>query len=191
MPHYPFWDVVQGDALAVLADADYVAGFDVIHASPVCKGYSSLRHLSDREHPLQIEDVRAALAATGKPYVIENVEGAPLLEPVTLCGSMFGLGFGGSVLKRHRLFESNLSLSAPGPCACKGRPAVGVYGTGGAWTRIAPGGGGVKVSGQDAAAALGVDWTAYQPVLAQMVPPAYTEHLGRQLLTAIGKEMVA
>jgi hypothetical protein len=59
---------------------------------------------------------------------------------------------------------------------------VGVYGTGGGWTRTAPGGGGVKVSGAAAADALGVDWTEHQASLAQMVPPAFAEHIGRQIL---------
>jgi DNA (cytosine-5)-methyltransferase 1 len=190
MPHYPFCDVMQGDALAVLSDTEFVSGFDVVHASPVCKGYSSLRHLSDRKHPLQVEEVRDALAGTGKPYVIENVVGAPLLDPTLLCGTMFGLGFAGAILKRHRLFESDLPISAPRRCDCNGRPAVGVYGTGGAWKRTAPGGGGVKVSGADAAAALGVDWTTHQPVLAQMVPPAYTEHIGGQILAQVNRGAV-
>ena len=70
------------------------------------------------------------------------------------------------------------------PGASAGRQAVGVYGTGGAWTRTAPGGGGVKVSGDDAAKALGIWWTSYQPVLAQAIPPAFTQHLGEQLLAA-------
>jgi DNA (cytosine-5)-methyltransferase 1 len=97
---------------------------------------------------------------------------------------MFGLGLDGRILKRHRLFESNVGLTAL-PDACHGKPAVGVYGTGGAWTRTAPGGGGVKASGADAARAMGIDWTDYQPVLAQAIPPAYTEFIGAQLLERI------
>ena len=181
-PHYPaFMEVHQDDALLVLADLDYVAMFDAVHLSPPCKRYTSLAALSDREYPDLIGVSRDLVRATGKPYVIENVVGAPLLDPIILCGSMFGLGFGCSILKRHRLFESNVPLTAP-PDDCKGKPVVGVYGTGGAWTRTAPGGGGVKVSGADAAHALGIDWTTYQPVLSQAIPPAYTEHIGRQLM---------
>lgn len=181
MGHHPFFDVIQDDALVVLRDRRFVAQFDAIHASPPCQHYTSLRTLSDRAHPDLVGVVRELLRATGKPYVIENVVGAPLIDPIILCGSMFGLGFGDAILKRHRLFESNVPLTAPVD-ACKGRPVVGVYGTGGAWKRTAPGGGGVKVSGPDAAVALGIDWTTYQPVLAQAIPPAYAEHVGRQLM---------
>lgn len=184
MGHYPLLDLIQDDALAVLADGDFIAGFDAIHASPPCQHYTSLRTLSDRKHPDLVGIVRDLIRATGKPYVIENVVGAPLADPIILCGSMFGLGHGGAILKRHRLFESNVPLAVPVD-ACKGKPVVGVYGTGGAWTRVAPGGGGVKVSGADAARALGVDWTTYQPVLAQAIPPAYTEYIGRQLLAHV------
>lgn len=184
--HYPFMDLIQDDALAVLRDSSFLATFDAVHASPPCPRYSSLTHVSgNREsHPDLVAPVRELLIASGKPYVIENVIGAPLLDPVVLCGSMFDLGLNGRILKRHRLFESNVAIEVP-PDACQGKPAVGVYGTGGAWTRIAPGGGGVKASGADAAKALGIDWTEYQPVLAQAIPPAYTEWIGRQLIEQI------
>lgn len=187
MPHYPYSDVIQGDAMLYLADRDFLSEFDVVHASPPCQAYSALRtRHRGREYADLVAPVRRALQRWGGPYVIENVEGAPLLNPTVLCGSMFGLGFGESVLKRHRLFETNFPVAAaPGPDACRGRSVVGVYGTGGAWTRTAPGGGGVKVSGADAAAALGVDWTYHQPVLAQMIPPAYTEHIGKSAIGAL------
>lgn len=190
MGRYPLPDLIQDDALAVLADLDFIAGFDAIHASPPCQHYTSLRALSDRQHPDLVGVVRDMLRETGKPYVIENVVGAPLVDPIILCGSMFGLGHGDAILKRHRLFESNVPLTAPTD-ECKGRPVVGVYGTGGAWTRIAPGGGGVKVSGPDAAQALGIDWTDYQPVLAQAIPPAYTEYIGRQLVRHLAAGVAA
>ncbi len=189
MPAYPFWSIEQADWRAVLADRAFVRSFDLVHASPVCKGYTPLRALSSAVHPLEIPEVRDELERTGLPYVIENVVGAraDMVDPVLLCGSMFGLGLEGAVLRRHRLFESNVPLSAPGPCSCgDGRPVVGVYGTGGGWTRTAPGGGGTKVSGPAAAAAMGVDWTVDQDVLSQMVPPAYAEHVGRQVLEALG-----
>jgi DNA (cytosine-5)-methyltransferase 1 len=188
-PQYPFMELWQGDALAVLADEDYVRDFDAVHASPPCQLYSALhtrggcppercRHLD------LVPPVRRRLQELGLPWVIENVVGAPLRDPITLCGSMFGLGFGDAVLRRHRLFETSFAATAPAD-ACRGRSVVGVYGTGGAWTRTAPGGGGVKVSGADAAHALGITWTNHQPVLAQAIPPAYTEHLGQQLLTQV------
>jgi DNA (cytosine-5)-methyltransferase 1 len=178
---YPFWSIEQSDALAVLADVEFCRSFDLIHASPPCHDWSSLATRTGKDGTgWLLPATREALQAIGRPYVIENVVGAPLVDPVLLCGSMFGLGLDGRVVKRHRLFESNMPLTGLAD-GCSGRPVVGVYGTGGAWTRTAPGGGGVKVSGRPAAEALGVDWTEHQPVLAQMVPPAYTEFIGNQL----------
>jgi DNA (cytosine-5)-methyltransferase 1 len=186
-PRNPFLELHQADALDVLDDVEYCRGFDLIHASPPCQRYGPLHAQTCRgvcTHPDLVGRVLESLERIGRPWVVENVEGARsrMRDPLTLCGSMFGLGHGGRVLRRHRLFESSHPLTAPGPDACAGRPVVGVYGSGGGWTRTAPGGGGVKVSGPDAAAALGIDWTTHQATLAEMIPPAYTEHLGRQLV---------
>lgn len=188
MYQYPLDDIIQDDAFAVLADREFIGSFDAIHASPVCKRWTVANrvHGSAGRHPDQIAPLRQLLQGVGLPYVIENVVGSPLRPDLVLCGSMFGLGFGGRILKRHRLFESNVSLD-PLPDECRGRPAVGVYGTGGGWTRVAHGGGGVKVSGRDAADALGIDWTTDQRVLSQAIPPAYTEFIGGQLLDHLAR----
>lgn len=183
--HNPCWDVIQGDAMLYLQDHEFLSVFDAVHASPPCQQYSALRNRTGRDYADLVGPVRDLLVAWGGPYVIENVVGAPLVDPMILCGSMFGLGFEGAVLRRHRLFESNVPLVAPGPDACHGRDVVGVYGTGGGWTRQAPGGGGVKISGRDAARAMGIGWTRHQPSLAQAIPPDYTEHIGRQLIEAL------
>lgn len=99
---------------------------------------------------------------------------------VTLCGSSFGLR-----VRRHRLFASSVPIVGS-TCDHEGQgQPVGVYGNGGTWARTAPGGGGIKVSGAEAADALGIDWTADQRVLSQAIPPAYTEWLGRQILEVL------
>lgn len=187
---YPFLDLVQDDALAVLADRAYLAKFDLIHASPPCQRYSITGARWDRResHPDLLEPVRELLRGSGIPYVIENVVGAPLIDPVLLCGSMFGLGVYGTTLRRHRLFESSLPLEPPPPDACSGRQIIGVYGNGGAWQRTAPGGAGMKVSGREAGRALGIGWTDHQPSLAQAIPPAYTEWIGAQLLAQLVRQ---
>jgi DNA (cytosine-5)-methyltransferase 1 len=193
-PHSPLFDVIQGDAFVLLRDRDFMAQFDAVHASPICKSHTPLAKLwPDRDWPDQITPIRPLLEATGLPYVIENVEGAReyLVDPLMLCGSMFGLGLDGAILKRHRLFELNWDAPEPPADECRGRATVGVYGTGGAWTRIAPGGGGVKVSGAEAARALGIDWTANQAGLSQAIPPAYTEWIGRQLIDHLGRRSAA
>lgn len=138
-PRYPFFEVHQQDAMAVLSDVDYCRQFDVIHASPPCQLYSVAtlrRGRTYNRYPDLVGPVRAALRGIGRPYVIENVPGAPMVDPVTLCGSMFGLGTTDAELRRHRLFESDQLLYAPGPHRCGRRPAVTVAGhAGGSSTR--------------------------------------------------------
>ena len=87
-PRYPF-EFVQGDALEYVAEHGHK--FDVIHASPPCQAFSRTKTLHTNEHPDLIEPTRAALRATGKPYVIENVVGAPLLDPIKLDGRHFAM----------------------------------------------------------------------------------------------------
>jgi DNA (cytosine-5)-methyltransferase 1 len=116
----------------------------------------------------------ARLVASGLPYVIENVPGAPLRAPLTLCGSTFGLA-----VRRHRCFESNLVLLGNGPCrhAEQGRP-VGVYHT---LADEIPGGGRTARTLEEGQEAMGIDWMPWAP-LKEAIPPAYTEWIGRQLL---------
>lgn len=104
-PEYPF-TFVLADALTFPLD-----GFDVVHAGPPCKRWTVARRVAEARfatlfdpHPDLLVPIRARLAAAGVPYVIENVPGTPLLEPVVYCGSSFGLG-----VRRHRLFESNVT----------------------------------------------------------------------------------
>ncbi|MGH9692462.1 MAG: DNA cytosine methyltransferase [Candidatus Acidiferrales bacterium] len=87
-PNYPF-PFIRADALKL--DAKFLASFDALHASPPCQSYSDLakRNGNGHEWPRLIEPVRKMLIKTGLPYVIENVDGAPLLDPVVLCGTMF------------------------------------------------------------------------------------------------------
>src|SRR5512139_314282 len=114
-PNYPF-EFVQADALWALQQLqvgsllDYhLSDFDAIHASPPCQRYSTAtkRNGTELEHPDLIGPTRELLQATGLPYVIENVVGAPLRDSILLCGSWFALGADGYRLKRHRLFETS------------------------------------------------------------------------------------
>jgi len=186
-PNYPF-PFVQADALDALRSLIDGCGplggftFDAIHASPPCQLYSQATNMHDKtQYPDLVGPTRELLEATGLPYIIENVPGAPLLDPFTLCGSMFGLA-----VRRHRLFETNFAVSVPS-CDHKGQgPVVGVYGNGGAWDSTnRPGGGGRKVVGAEAAAAMGITHTTTQTLLSQAIPPAYTRHIGLQLAQSI------
>ena len=182
-PDYPF-EFHRTNALTYLLD-----GFDVIAASPPCKRYTPLRHTARTPgmfdaHPELLAPTRERLLATGLPFVIENVVGAPLINPVQYCGSSFGL-----MVRRHRQYESNIPLSPPA-CNHASQPVVlGVYGAGGSDSGRAKrgGGGGVKVSGKEAADALGSSWTMNQSRLSQAIPPAYTEHIGRQLIAHLAE----
>jgi DNA (cytosine-5)-methyltransferase 1 len=181
MARYPY-TFHLGDALEyIAAHADEYDGF---HVSPPCPAYSTLRTMTTREHPRLVEAFREVLEATGKPYVIENVPGAPLRNPVTLCGSSFGLGAGGRQLRRHRDFECNFPVMAM-PCQHRGQP-VGVYGTGGGGQMTR----GYKATPAEAREAIGMPWGSRAGV-AQAIPPAYTEHLGAYMLAELAARAAA
>jgi DNA (cytosine-5)-methyltransferase 1 len=200
-PHYPFpfW---QGDALQILSSVRR-GDVDAIHASPPCQAFSALRNMKNakEDHIDLLTPVRPLLARTGVPFVIENVPGAPMRRDFVLCGTMFGLGAADAQLRRHRWFEVSFrpSTLVP-PCSHTRTKGVEVYGHGtpGRVYRKArtvlvngnPGG----TSSRDAlrfhtqeerCEAMGIDWMN-RAELAQAIPPAYTEFLGRQLLRHIG-----
>ena len=121
-PNYPF-EFYQADALGFDFDPGW---FHAVHASPPCQAYSSLRGFTTTEYPQLIEYVRELLIQTGLPYVIENVVGAPLINPIRLCGSSFGLK-----VWRHRLFETSFQIPLLPPCSHSEHPKpLDVTGTG-------------------------------------------------------------
>ena len=185
-PSYPF-SLVRGEARTVDRWLSVLGPFDAIHASPPCQGYGAATYtLVTRRAPRLIEELRPALEATGLPFVIENVEGAPLREPTLLCGSMFWLE-----VKRHRLFETSFPL--PELACAHDRwqnryptnarrvtkpqlsPVVHVYGTGG--------GAGKRLDLWRWA--MGVPWMRTKAEVAEAIPPAYTEWIGAQLRTRL------
>lgn len=190
-PRYPF-EFHQADALTYPLE-----GFDAIHASPPCQRYSVSRHTHSHVHPDLVAPTRARLLASGLPYVIENVIGAPLRAPIMLCGTMFDMtiedGDGTPLfLARHRLFESNVWLTIPLGCRCldfkdRGYRVGGVY-NGGAKSIVRADrvGAGYTPKPTVAAKLMQIDWMTYAG-LTQAIPPAYTEWVGTQLLTALEK----
>ena len=186
-PRYPF-EFHQADALEYLAE--HWQGFDAIHASPPCQAYSITANAHTVEHPDMVEPTRDALDATGLPWVMENVEGAPLVAPLLLCGTEFGLRAPDVdgvplALKRHRLFESNVWLMGAGGCAHDGTQIAGSY-TGSRHRkpehRDNPDRRGGYVPAKPVRDQLmGIDWmNEYE--LAQAIPPVYTEFIGAQLI---------
>jgi DNA (cytosine-5)-methyltransferase 1 len=176
-PRYPF-KFIQADALSVdLYD------FDFIWASPPCQRYTSmLSHgLTDRfAHPDLVLPTRLMLMEHKRPYVIENVQGAPLLNSVMLCGEMFNLR-----VTRHRYFESNLSLLAPPHPKHKG---IGhrKQGDGGYYFRVY----GHETGKREWGMAMGIDWMR-SPELTQAVPPAYSEYFGHQVINYLDRMRLA
>lgn len=177
---YPF-EFIQADALEVMQDLDFLRSFDVLAGSPPCQTHSITQHLRNAQGKSTdkvdlIPETRAAFIESGLPYVIENVPGAPLKDALVLCGSSFGLK-----VRRHRLFESTIPLTGL-PCDHKGqgRP-VGIYGS---MRDNIPKGGRTAHSIEEAREAMGIDWMLWGD-LVEAIPPAYTEHIGRQLLEAL------
>lgn len=194
---YPF-DSIKADVFDVLDSFD-LSQFDAIHASPPCQRYSITNAARGHDYPDLIGPTREALQATGLPYVIENVKGAPLHDPIELCGCMFDLKAvdddGITLhLQRTRLFESNVDLSAPRPHDHTDHEWVGgCYG--GARrdkyeAKYVRKGGYVPPNKAVVEAYMGIDWMTWKG-LHQAIPPAFTQHLGGQLLDAIETQEVA
>jgi len=193
--NYPF-EFIQGDALDYLRE--HGAEFDAIHASPPCQAYTSLQRMPNtrKDHPQLVDATREALEATGLPWVIENVPGAPLIEPAVLCGTMFGLGDDELELRRHRLFETNWEMGLTPQCCHTKKRSCAVYGNhGGRHRRVAQitgDSGGTstrdkwtpRVSAAQGRAVMGIEWMTWAE-LAQAIPPAFTEFIGRRLMVEL------
>jgi DNA (cytosine-5)-methyltransferase 1 len=156
---------VQADALEYVAQ--HGREFDAIHASPPCQAFTTARVIYGREHPDLLTPTRKMLEETGKPWVIENVPQAPMRADLVLCGSMFGQ----PRLKRHRWFELSWPFFALVPACQHARKLVSVFGHGG---HVYPG-------VADWREVMGIDWMT-RDELAQAIPPAYTEYIGRRIL---------
>lgn len=194
-PRYPFW-FKHGDAFSALRklclghmiEFDHPDGrtrrlgwydFDAIHASPPCQAHTMAQKIQGNDHPDLIDPTRELLLEFSKPFVIENVPGAPLRDPVELCGAMFGLE-----TYRHRLFETNWELTVPdhpehvARTTKMGRPPkLGEF---------------MHIVGNFSGAArarevMGMPW-ASRDGLREAIPPAYTEFIGRQLLEHVRAE---
>jgi DNA (cytosine-5)-methyltransferase 1 len=189
-PHeYPPGRFYCDDALKVLEEvaiSGTVDGIliDAVHLSPPCQRWAT--GTADPEaHPDFITPARPLLERWGGPYVIENVPGAPLVDPVMLCGSSFHWDGQSLGVRRHRHFETNFPLERRPNCqhAAQGTP-VGVYGDH-PDTReyFRPDGSrrGAKATSLEAGQrAMGIDWMVWED-LKEAIPPAYTKWIGWQL----------
>ena len=201
-PRYAGDRFIQGDALAYVAQYGWM--YDAIHASPPCQAHSHITPDKSKHLDL-IPQTRFWLETLGLPFVIENVGGArkALRNPMMLCGADFGLK-----VYRHRFFESNVLLLAPHHVPHDDntpRAGHGVSEKG--FISITSGGkdltvkhnpkrrsgtygvsskGFVSIAGHFSGInycrfAMGIEWMTGRE-LAQAIPPAYTEYVGRQLM---------
>jgi DNA (cytosine-5)-methyltransferase 1 len=179
-PHYPL-PFVKADALKL--DPEFIASFDAVHASPPCQSYSDLakRNKNADEWPRLIEPVRNMLIRSALPYVIENVDGAPLINPVVLCGTMFPE----LRVLRHRLFEANFIILTPPHTK---HPKVHTFdrrkshfGKTDEWRDFVQVTGGGNCTLAAARDAMGIEWMTKSEIN-ESIPPAYTRFIGRQLL---------
>lgn len=177
-PNYPF-EFHQADAMTF-----DLSGYDLVWASPPCQRYSiGTQRWNPGGWPDLVAPVREMLKASGLPYIIENVPGAPLENPVRLCGVMFDLR-----VVRHRLFESNNLILQP--THNKHRPPIKRPGmTHKSWYQTVAGHGGNSNSYrlEDWQAAMGIDWMN-KAELVESIPPAYSEFIGKQMLEAMELE---
>lgn len=183
-PRYPF-QFIQADVMSL--DEGFLSGFHGIHASPPCQKHSDLakRNRNADAWPCHIEEVRKLLTIISRPFVIENVEGAPLIGPTMLCGTMFT----GLRVIRHRLFETNWPLTSP----IHGKHELvytmdkrkSHYGKLDQWKSPVQVTGGGNCSKAAAADAMGIDWMT-KDELNEAIPPIYTQHIGEQMMRYLG-----
>lgn len=183
-PRYPF-TFIQADALKPPVD---LADFDFIWASPPCQAHTALKTMHNAlEHRDLIPPTRALLQASGKPWAMENVPGAPLLNAIVLCGTMFDLGCDAAELRRHRLFETSFPVLAP-TCRHSRKPVIGIYG-GHQRNRKRSAGKNREArdfTAEDGRRAMGIDWMTLNE-LSQAIPPAYSEFIAKNMGGALDK----
>ncbi|MCB1466614.1 MAG: DNA cytosine methyltransferase [Rhizobiaceae bacterium] len=180
--HYP-GAFIQVDVLKL--PVMFLQMFDLVWASPPCQAHTQLKSLPGaKKHLDLIPQTRALLQKAGVPYIIENVEGAPLIDPVTLCGTMFGLGIPEAELHRHRIFETSFPVLTP-ECDHGLKPSViGIYG-GHVRNRQRREGssnrGVADFTPDQGRQAMGTPWMNLKE-MSQAIPPAYSQFLARQWL---------
>lgn len=179
---YPYDDFVQADALKLFDDPPaWVLKAHAHAGSPPCQAHTRARTIrGNADHPDLIPATRAAFRRFGRPYVIENVEGAPLIDPVLLCGSMFP---GLLRVYRHRLFECSPGVHVEElihPEHGEKLARMGRAPRPGQFMTVVGNFSGVQAARE----AMGISWMT-RDELREAIPPAFTEHIGRYLARAV------
>lgn len=179
-PNYPGHMFYRMDAIDFLTRMD-VSEFDLIHASPPCQRWAGgfVKHRD--KHPDYIAATRSGLRHSGRPYVIENVPRAPLVDPVMICGGALGCMTDELQLHRHRNFEASWPFFGAS-CMRPRRLTVSVVGNG------TPSGNRKTIGRNPSIAekreAMGIDWMTRKE-LSEAIPPAYTKFIGEQFLAQV------
>jgi DNA (cytosine-5)-methyltransferase 1 len=172
-PRYPY-RFIRADALDYARH--HAAEYDAVHASPPCQAHSNAQRIRNRAHPELIAPLRDILVGLGIPYIIENVVGAPLIDPVELCGSMFALR-----TYRHRIFESSITLTAPvHPPHQRRQTKMGRALRDGDWYHAVGNFSNVGYVRRD----MQVPWMNRDGIR-ESIPPAYARHVGHQLMESL------
>lgn len=171
-PTYPF-RFIHEDALKVP-----LKGFDFVWASPPCQEFSVTKKITGKSYPNLIPGIRKRLKRSGLPFVIENVIGAPLLSPVMLCGTMFGLK-----VIRHRNFEANFEIPQQECGRHGGTNSHRGYSTGAEFVCVA----GHNYRRVEGEVAMGIHWMKTREELSQAIPPAYSEFIGRLAMKIVNR----
>lgn len=173
-PHYPY-EFHLGDAIEFIYK--YGSEFFIVYGGPPCQRYSSITRTAgtSSNHPDLIAPTRKAMQSTGRPYIIENVPGAPLINPIMLCGTMFGI-----LEIRHRYFECNPAINVSPPPCNHHRPVV-KHGRPPDRTKHFHGITGHFSDVEWAREIRGTPWMN-QEELAEAIPPHYTKWLGKHIL---------
>jgi DNA (cytosine-5)-methyltransferase 1 len=213
-PNYPF-EFHQADATAMCQDvlngcwhelsfnsalpgrlAACLGHFDAIHASPPCQAYSALRAMPNAEDAPRTHRADPCPAQALGPAVRhrERRVGAPMENAVTICGAALGLGTADHDLARHRLFECSFPVMVS-PCAHGTRKVLGIYGDHAKDSRRPRRTGEGQFTRPDSlrlgSEAMGIDWMTWKGELRQAIPPAYTEHIGGYLMSALTAKAAA
>lgn len=161
-------------------DLSFFNDFDLIWASPPCQAFSfgtEVWRNRGRKYPDHISKTRELLLRTKKPFIIENLTRSPIRNDIVLCGVMFGLN-----VLRHRAFEIELfKIKQPTHIKHKGTAKDGPY------TTVAGHGQGKGRTTLKAwQEAMGIDWITDKKMLAEAIPPAYSEYIGTELKKLLG-----
>jgi DNA (cytosine-5)-methyltransferase 1 len=187
-PRYPF-HFVQMDALLAMrvllaggvVGGKRLASVSAFHASMPCQKWAAITVKGRENHPDLITPLRPLLEASGRPWVMENVLKAPLIDPVMVCGGALGCVSGELQLHRHRSFEANFPLVGT-ECETVRPQTVSVVGHGCPTGNRATLGRNPTIA--EKREAMGITWTN-RDELSEAIPPAYSEHVGAQLLAHV------